>query len=92
MAKPETTTTLTTTPLDHHAILARAQPMVDLLRTCYVCEGWHGKGLDEPAAERQDPMGGRPRVFLRSRTIPRLDSGWQPWGHDLRCSRTLGTG
>jgi hypothetical protein len=19
---------------------------------CYVCEGWHGKGLDEPAAER----------------------------------------
>src|ERR1700730_5552008 len=59
---------------------------------CYVCEGWHGKGLDEPAAERQDPMGGRPRVFLRSRTIPRLDSGWQPWGHDLRCSPTLGTG
>jgi hypothetical protein len=52
MAKPETTTTLTTTPLDHHAILARAQQMVDLLRTCYVCEGWHGKGLDEPAAER----------------------------------------
>jgi hypothetical protein len=53
MAQAESkTTTLTTTPLDHRAILARAEQVVDLLRTRYVCEGWHEKGLDEPAAER----------------------------------------
>jgi hypothetical protein len=48
----ETFTTPAPTPLDHHAILARAEQMIKLLRTRYICDGWHGKGPDEAAAER----------------------------------------
>jgi hypothetical protein len=35
--------------IDHKAILARAEQIVDLLRTCYVREGWK---IDEAAADR----------------------------------------
>ena len=38
--------------LDYHAALKRFQSMIASLRNCYVCEGWHGVGLDEAAAER----------------------------------------
>jgi hypothetical protein len=52
MATDNSITAPTISPPDHHAILARAEQMIDLLRTCYICDGWHGKGLDEVAAER----------------------------------------
>jgi hypothetical protein len=35
--------------IDHRAILARAEQIIDLLRTCHVREGWR---LDEEGAER----------------------------------------
>jgi hypothetical protein len=35
--------------IDHKAILARVEQIVDLLRTCYVREGWK---IDEAAADR----------------------------------------
>jgi hypothetical protein len=38
--------------LDHGAMLARAEQAIDVLRTCVVCEGWHGNGLNEGAASR----------------------------------------
>jgi hypothetical protein len=38
--------------LDAAAALARAEQMIELLRTRHVCEGWHGHGLDEAAAAR----------------------------------------
>jgi hypothetical protein len=34
------------------AALGRAEFMIERLRTRYVCEGWHGRGLDEDAAAR----------------------------------------
>jgi hypothetical protein len=37
--------------LDRKAILARAEHTIDLLRTSYVCEGWH-EGVDEEGAAR----------------------------------------
>lgn len=44
----------TLSTLDHQAILARAEQVIDVLRNCVVCHGWHDhrKGLDEEAAER----------------------------------------
>jgi hypothetical protein len=39
-------------PIDYAGALARAEQVIDYLRTCHVCEGWHGRGLDEEAAER----------------------------------------
>jgi hypothetical protein len=48
----ETFTTPASTPLDYHVILARAEQMIGLLRSRYICDGWHGKGLDEATAER----------------------------------------
>jgi hypothetical protein len=38
--------------LDPAAALGRAEFMIERLRTRYVCEGWHGQGLDEDAAAR----------------------------------------
>src|ERR1700722_7000692 len=38
--------------LDAAAALGRAEFMIERLRTRYVCEGWHGRGLDEDAAAR----------------------------------------
>jgi hypothetical protein len=38
-----------TEAIDHHAILARIEQIIDLLRTCHVREGWR---LDEEGAER----------------------------------------
>ena len=38
-----------TDAIDHHAILARVEQIIDLLRTCHVCDGWK---LDEEGAER----------------------------------------
>jgi hypothetical protein len=38
------------TPPNPHAILARAEQIVEVLRTRVVCDGWHEKGLDEVAA------------------------------------------
>ena len=35
--------------VDYGAILARAEHVVGLLRTCYICEGWK---MDEKAASR----------------------------------------
>jgi hypothetical protein len=35
--------------IDHRAILARAEQIIDLLRTCHVRDGWR---LDEEGAER----------------------------------------
>jgi predicted GNAT family acetyltransferase len=52
MANHDTIISPAPTPLDPIAILARAEQVVDVLRTRYVCDGWHGKGLDEVAAER----------------------------------------
>jgi hypothetical protein len=40
----------TTGELDHHAILGRAEEIIDTLRTRHVREGWQGP--DELAAER----------------------------------------
>lgn len=51
-----------TEAIDHHAILTRLEQIVDLLRTCYVRDGWR---LDEEGAERtlryfrRMAMGGR---------------------------------
>jgi hypothetical protein len=39
-------------PFDTAAALARAEQMIEILRTRHVCEGWHGHGLDETAAAR----------------------------------------
>jgi hypothetical protein len=38
-----------TEKIDHRAILARVEQIIDLLRTCYVRDGWK---LDEEGAER----------------------------------------
>jgi hypothetical protein len=38
-----------TEEINHHAILARVEQIIDLLRTCHVREGWK---LDEEGAER----------------------------------------
>jgi hypothetical protein len=38
-----------TEEIDHHAILARVEQIIDLLRTSYVRDGWQ---LDEEGAER----------------------------------------
>jgi hypothetical protein len=38
-----------TEELDYRAILRRVEQIVDLLRTCHVCDGWR---LDEEGAER----------------------------------------
>jgi hypothetical protein len=37
---------------DARAMLARTEQAIDVLRTCVVCEGWHGNGLNEEAASR----------------------------------------
>jgi hypothetical protein len=37
---------------DARAMLARAEQAIEVLRTCVVCEGWHGNGLNEEAASR----------------------------------------
>jgi hypothetical protein len=37
---------------DHAAVLDRAEFMIECLRIKYICEGWHGHGLDEDAAAR----------------------------------------
>jgi hypothetical protein len=38
--------------IDFAACLARTEQVVDYLRTRFICEGWHGRGLDEEAAAR----------------------------------------
>jgi hypothetical protein len=38
--------------LDYSAALARAEQMIETLRSSVVCDGWHGHGLDEELAAR----------------------------------------
>jgi hypothetical protein len=38
--------------LDFTAMLGRAEFVIECLRTRYITEGWHGRGLDEDAAAR----------------------------------------
>ena len=37
---------------DAKAALARLEQVIETLRTCAVCDGWHPNGLDEAAASR----------------------------------------
>jgi hypothetical protein len=38
--------------VDYQAMVDRASTAIDAMRKYYICEGWHGAGLDEPGAER----------------------------------------
>ena len=42
----------TDTGMDAAAALRRLEQMIDTLRTCAVCDGWHPNGLDEAGANR----------------------------------------